>query len=210
MKLSVSILSIKDDVKNNIQKLNDCNIDYLHLDIMDGLFVKNKTWDLCDIKKILPSNPKKLDVHLMVNDLKEYISSFSSINPEYITFHFEATDNPIEIINLIKSLNIKVGISIKPNTSVDKLLPYLSLVDLVLIMSVEPGYGGQQFLPSTVLKIDELANIRKLNNYNFLIEVDGGINNKTICNCKNADIIVVGSYITNNDYDKSIENLKLC
>lgn len=211
MKLSVSILSMKDDIKikENINKLNNCDIDLLHIDIMDGNFVKNSTWNCLDIKKILPNNSKPLDIHLMVEDIEKYINDFSILNPKYITFHLEATDNPIKIIKLIKEKNIGVGISIKPNTDVSKLLPYLSLVDLVLVMSVEPGQGGQKFLDSSVEKINYLYQARNDKNYKYVIEVDGGVNNTTIENCRKCDIVVVGSYITKNNYEESIENLSL-
>lgn len=211
MKLSVSILSMKDqfDIKENIKKLNNCNIDFLHIDIMDGKFVKNSTWNCLDVKNILPNNSKPLDIHLMVEDIEKYINDFSILNPKYITFHLESTDNPIKIIKLIKEKNIGVGISIKPNTDVSKLLPYLSLVDLVLVMSVEPGQGGQKFLDNSVEKINYLYQVRNDKNYNYVIEVDGGVNNTTIENCRKCDIVVVGSYITKNNYEESIKSLNL-
>ena len=211
MKLSVSILSMKDqfDIKENIKKLNNCNIDFLHIDIMDGKFVKNSTWNCLDVKNILPNNSKPLDIHLPVEDIEKYINDFSILNPKYITFHLEATDNPIKIIKLIKEKNIGVGISIKPNTDVSKLLPYLSLVDLVLVMSVEPGQGGQKFLDNSVEKINYLYQVRNDKNYNYVIEVDGGVNNTTIENCRKCDIVVVGSYITKNNYEESIKSLNL-
>ncbi len=211
MKLSVSILSMKDqfDIKENIKKLNNCNIDFLHIDIMDGKFVKNSTWNCLDVKNILPNNSKPLDIHLMVEDIEKYINDFSILNPKYITFHLEATDNPIKIIKLIKEKNMGVGISIKPNTDVSKILPYLSLVDLVLVMSVEPGQGGQKFLDNSVEKINYLYQVRNDKNYNYVIEVDGGVNNTTIENCRKCDIVVVGSYITKNNYEESIKSLNL-
>lgn len=211
MKLSVSILSMKDqfDIKENIKKLNNCNIDFLHIDIMDGKFVKNSTWNCLNVKNILPNNSKPLDIHLMVEDIEKYINDFSILNPKYITFHLEATDNPIKIIKLIKEKNMGVGISIKPNTDVSKILPYLSLVDLVLVMSVEPGQGGQKFLDNSVEKINYLYQVRNDKNYNYVIEVDGGVNNTTIENCRKCDIVVVGSYITKNNYEESIKSLNL-
>lgn len=211
MKLSVSILSMKDqfDIKENIKKLNNCNIDFLHIDIMDGKFVKNSTWNCLDVKNILPNNSKPLDIHLMAEDIEKYINDFSILNPKYITFHLEATDNPIKIIKLIKEKNMGVGISIKPNTDVSKILPYLSLVDLVLVMSVEPGQGGQKFLDNSVEKINYLYQVRNDKNYNYVIEVDGGVNNTTIENCRKCDIVVVGSYITKNNYEESIKSLNL-
>ena len=145
----------------------------------------------------------------MVEDVKKYINDFSKLNPEYITFHYEATNNPMNEINLIKQKNIKVGISIKPDTDVKKLLPYLEYVDLVLIMSVEPGKGGQKFLDSSIEKIDYLYKIRKKCNYKYVIEVDGGVNIETIDKCKKCDIVVVGSYITKNNYEESINKLRL-
>ena len=212
MKLSVSILSFKNDdsINKNIEKLNACLIDYIHLDIMDGNFVPNKTWTIDEVRKISTLKSSKLDVHLMVEDVKKYVNEFASINPQYITFHYEAVKNPMEIITLIKSYNIKVGISIKPETDVNCLLPFLDFIDLVLVMSVNPGFGGQQFLLSSKQKIDSLLELRNQNNYKYIIEVDGGINDETIEYCHNCDMVVVGSYITkNSNYEENIKSLKL-
>lgn len=209
MKISASILSIKDDIKTKINKLDLLDIDYLHLDIMDGIFVPSKTWELGEMTSLLSSTTKPKDVHLMVHGIKKYIDDFSLINPEYITFHYEAVISPYEIINYIKSKNIKVGISIRPNTSVSKIYDYLSMVDLVLVMSVEPGKGGQDFISSVTTKVDELYKIRKEEKLAFLIEVDGGVTDKTISNCSKADIVVVGNYITSSeDYASQIEHIK--
>ena len=180
MKISASFLSIKDNLKENIELLDQTTIDYLHLDIMDGKFVDNETYKIKDINYLLSNTRKPKDVHLMVSDIIKYIDDFKSINPEFITFHLEATKNPKEVINYLKQLGIKVGVSIKPKTSIDTLIPYLSDIDLVLIMSVEPGYGGQKFIMEVVDKIDNLKKLRDKFNYNFVIEVDGGINNKII------------------------------
>lgn len=207
--LSTSILGFKDNIKEKITKIDSLNTDYLHLDIMDGLFVPNKTWSIDEIKPLVENHTKPLDVHLMVNDVKKYIDDFCELNPTYITFHFEATENPKEIIEYIQSKNIKVGISIKPRTTVEDLIPYLNLVDLILIMSVEPGKGGQKYLTSANEKIDELELLRNAYKYRYLIEVDGGINNNTIKECLNADIFVVGSYITSSeDYEEKINEIK--
>lgn len=211
MKLSASILSIQHDIdiKEKISVLTNGSIDYLHLDIMDGQSVQNKTWECNEILPLLPKNYKNLDVHLMVNDVKKYISDFALLNPIYITFQLEATDNTLEIINLIKGHNIKVGIAIKPNTPIDSLRKYLGLIDLVLVMSVEPGLGGQKFLDNSTKRIEELYNIREKNNYKYVIEVDGGINDKTINYCQKCDIVVVGSYITNGIYEEQIKSLNI-
>lgn len=209
MKISTSILSIKENIKYNINKLNDLDIDYIHLDIMDGKFVLNKTESFEDICKNISELKKPLDVHLMVKDVKRYIDKYALLKPEYITFHLEATKDPKEIINYIKSKNIKVGISIKPNTDIEDLGFYLNDVDLILVMSVEPGKGGQTFIDDMEEKIDELRLLKNAYEYNYIIEVDGGINNKTIYKCLNADMIVVGSYITDStNYEERIKILR--
>lgn len=201
--ISISILNIKDD-EEKINKTDLLKADYIHMDVMDGKFVSNTT-DLLNINK---TNTKR-DVHLMVYDVKEYVDKYLKYDPEYITFHYEAIDDINDMINYIKSKNVKVGLSIKPNTSVDSINEYLSLVDLVLVMSVEPGKGGQSFIESSTDKINELYRLREENNYHYLIEVDGGINNITKDSCKCADILVVGSYITMSDnYEEKYNSIK--
>ncbi|MDD3392381.1 MAG: ribulose-phosphate 3-epimerase [Bacilli bacterium] len=209
MKIAVSFLSIKDNLEDNIQKLEESNIDYLHLDIMDGFFVKNKTWNIDEVKSLIRNVTKPLDVHLMVNNVMEYVSSFSILKPNYITFHYEAVTNHHEVIDYIKKLGIKVGMSIKPNTNVDEIIDYLPKIDLVLVMSVEPGEGGQTFIANSINKINRLSQIRDYYHYGYFIEVDGGINDLTIKDCIKADIVVVGSFITNSsDYQQQIVKLK--
>ncbi len=204
--ISASILSIKENLKENIKILDETNIDFIHLDIMDGKFVQNKTWDIDDVKDLVLNTSKPKDVHLMVEDVKEYVDKFKILKPTYITFHLEVKQDILYLINYIKKQGIKVGISIKPNTDVSLLFPYLPLIDLVLVMTVEPGMGGQKFIESVIPKVDKLNELKK--NYNYLIEVDGGINDTTISKVK-SDIYVVGSYITSsNNYQKQINNLK--
>ena len=200
--IALSILGIKENIDDNYKQVDNSTADYIHIDIMDSIFVKNKN----DFDINYNFN-KKLDIHLMVVDIIKYIDFYKKLNPEFITFHLEAAANPLEIINYIKSLNIKVGISIKPSTSLETLFPYLDLVDLILIMSVEPGLGGQEFIEETSDKINKLIEIRK--NNSFLIEVDGGINDLTYSKVKQADIFVVGSFITNSsNYQSQIDKLK--
>ena len=206
MKISASFLSIKENIKENISKLTKTSIDYLHLDIMDGKFVSNKTYSIDEIKEIINYN-KKLDVHLMVLDIKKYIDDFKCLNPEFITFHYETNYDIMDLISYIKSLNIKVGISICPDTDVKVLDKYLKYVDLILIMSVVPGAGGQQFIESSIDKINYLKDERIKNNYSYLISVDGGINDETI-KLVNSDIAVSGSFITNGDYEENVLKLK--
>lgn len=206
MEISVSILGIKDKLKENIDKLNSLNVDYIHLDIMDGKFVSNINDNYELLKESLTDNTKRLDIHLMVDNPDYYVQKYKTLKPTYITFHYE-TGNIKSIIKLIKDNNIGVGISVKPSTDVRLLTTYLDSVDLVLVMTVEPGKGGQTFMDMSE-KIKVLHELKEKNNYNFKIEVDGGINNETIKKV-NADIAVVGSYITgSNDYKERIEKLK--
>ncbi len=208
MKIAASFLDIKEPKNLEVTKLSKLDIDYIHLDVMDGIFVQNKTYNYEDFYNIVKDATKPYDVHLMVSDVKKYIDDFSKLNPKFITFHYEAVSDVNGIINYIHSLGLKAGISIKPNTDVVDIIDYLKNIDLVLVMSVEPGKGGQTFIENSVIKIDELYKIREEKNYKFLIEVDGGINNETIKKCKNADICVVGSYITKQDYEYAIDKLK--
>ena len=206
MELSVSILSIKESLEKNIKILDECNIDLLHIDIMDGKFTKNKTWDITKIKPVLEKTTHPLDIHLMVEDIYKYIEDFKVLNPKYLTFHIEATDNPKEIIDKIHTYNIKAGVAISPDTDVDALKDILEYADLILVMSVTPGLGGQEFISSVTTKMNYLKKIQS--KYNFVIEVDGGINDKTIKQC-NCDIVVVGSFITNGNYSLQIEKLEI-
>lgn len=209
MKVSASFLSIEDQLEDKIQTLAHANPDYLHLDIMDGNFVPRKTWSKDEMKTLLKDIDTPLDVHLMVEDIEMYAREFSELHPEFITFHIEATRRPEEIIRFIHHLGCRVGITLNPNTSLENIIPYLGKVDLVLVMSVEAGAGGQEFLQNSIDRIHRLEDIRKQNGYEYLIEVDGGINEVTAFYCRNADILVAGSYITkSDDYGRAIEELK--
>lgn len=203
MKISTSMLSSE---KSKINELNNSITDYFHVDIMDGVFVSNNTVNKMD--ELLELNKKPLDFHLMVSNVSYYLNKYLKYNPKYITFHIETDTNINDCINLIHKYGIKAGIAINPDTSIDKLLPYLADIDLVLVMSVNPGLGGQKFIKeSTINKINKLLNLRQINNYNYEIEVDGGINIDTVSDVKECDIIVSGSYITNGNFSKNINNL---
>lgn len=208
MLLSTSYLSIKEDLEEKLKILDKTSTNYIHVDIMDGHFVPNKTLEFNKLYPILNNLNKPLDVHLMVYDAFKYIDNYSKLHPLFITVHYEIEKNVNDVINYIKRKNIKVGLSIKPSTSVNRIIPYLEKVDLVLVMSVEPGMGGQTFIDSSTDKINELKRLRDTNNYNYLIEVDGGINSDTINKALNADIVVSGSFITNSDnYEEQIQKL---
>ena len=208
MKIAASFLEIKENVVEEVTKLSSENIDYMHLDVMDGIFVENKTYSFEQFYDIVKFVTKPKDVHLMVSDVKKYIDEFANLNPEFITFHFEAVSEVSSVINYIHEKGIKVGISIKPSTDISEIVEYLDYIDLVLVMSVEPGRGGQTFIENSVKKIEGLYNLRENENYNYLIEVDGGINDQTIKLCEKADICVVGSFITKQNYNEAIKKLK--
>lgn len=214
VEVSTSILSVE-DIKT-IYNLEVAKTDYFHIDVMDGKFVKNNTVDKMKeyttaIKHIttLP-----LDVHLMVEDVEGHIDEYISFNPNIITFHYEQNTNKdviLERIRIIKENGIKVGISIKPETPVSKIIEFLPYVHLVLIMTVEPGEGGQQLIPETIDKVKELKEYIDRNNIDIDIEVDGGINTENVATLKEvgANIIVSGSAIIKSDnYVETIEKLK--
>lgn len=204
MEIAVSILSMEEREKN-IAKLANSSTSYIHLDVMDGRFVSN-TVAFLSLKEAICKTKKPLDIHLMVKDVHQYIEMYQSFSPQYMTFPIEAVDNPTTYITKIKSFS-KAGLAISPKTKVDNLLPYLKQLDLVLVMSVEPGKGGQTFIDITE-KIQFLKGYRDRNNLSFKIEVDGGINATTISKVRDCDIVVVGSYITNHtNYEQQIRNL---
>lgn len=187
------------------------NSDLIHVDIMDGHFVPNISFGPYISKLIASSTKLKLDFHLMVSEPVKWVDLFNFKNTHNITIHYEA-NNILEAINKIKANNIKVGVSIKPNTKVKEIIDLLDKIDLVLVMSVEPGFGGQKFIRSAIDKVKELDNIRKKNKkYNYIIEVDGGVNNTNILELKdvNCDMVVVGSYLFNFENRKEeIKKLK--
>lgn len=207
MKVSVSILSIKEKLYEKIKMLNNTSMDYLHLDIMDGSFTLNSSYSILESEKIKELTNKKLDVHIMSKNLDTIIDEYIMLKPYNITFHIE-NENVKEYINKIKENNIKVGLAINPETDIKLVLPYLNDIDRILIMSVNPGMGGQKFIMDSINKLIKLNEIK--DKYNFEIEIDGGINSDTIKYVKDyVDIVVSGSYITNSDdYEKNISELR--
>ena len=210
MKISTSILD-SDNRLASIEVLNASSTDYIHIDVMDGIFVPNQQMNTSEeISEINKISQKKLDIHLMVSNPLEYIEKLhlQKKHIEYVTFHIESHSDIRKVIELIKKLNYKVGIALKPNTSINKIIPFLKEIDLVLILSVEPGQGGQRFIDTTSKKIESLSKIIKEKKYPIKIEVDGGINNITIKQIQLSDIAVAGSYIIkSHNYEQSIQSL---
>ncbi len=188
--------------------------DYLHIDVMDGHFVPNISLGTCVYKGLKNKVDLVFDVHLMISDPKKYALDFIKAGADILTFHYEALNNIEEIdslINFIHDNNTKVGVSIKPNTKVEVLDSILEKLDLVLVMSVEPGFGGQSFIPNALDKISYLKDMKNKNGYNYEIEVDGGINKETSKLCVDAgvDVLVAGTYIYNNkDREKLIKEMQ--
>lgn len=208
MKIAPSILNAENRLEC-VKKINTTNTSYLHIDVMDGNFVQDTQLNnINEINSINLVSKYPLDIHLMVENPIKYIEQFNNMNIEYITFHIEVEKNIKKIIDKIKEKGYKAGISIKPNTKIETLIPYLKDIDLILVMSVEPGKGGQQFIPQTIDRINKIKELITNNNLNVKIEVDGGINDKTITLIRNADIAVIGSYIIKSDnYHQTIEKL---
>ena len=206
MLVSVSFLKNTKGIEQTIIDIDKSNADYIHVDVMDGLFAGEKNFTYDNINNYFNNVTKPLDVHLMVNDSLTYIKDFAKLNPKYITFHVESKSNIDECIAYLKEKNIKVGLAINPETRIFNLLPYLNKIDLVLVMSVHPGLGGQKFISDVTKKINELNILKK--KYNFIINVDGGINDETI-NLVNSDMVVSGSYVVISDnYNDQIRMLK--
>ena len=199
MKISVSILDADDRVEA-VKKLSDTNISYIHVDVMDGVMVDNVQFqDIEEIKNISDSSSYQLQIHLMVEDVSSYLDRFLKLNIESITFHLETGRNILENIDKIHAMGYRCGIAICPDTDIQNIYPYLDKIDMVLLMSVIPGRGGQSFILDTKDKIATLKDYIKENKLPVCIEVDGGINNQTISFVKDADIAVVGSYIIKSD-----------
>lgn len=209
MKVSVSILSSSIKPQDIVKKLDNTKADFIHVDIMDGKFVENKTWTISEVKKIVSYSKLPLDVHLMVENPSKYIEDYALLNTSYITFHYEAVKDIDKMINEIKNYGLKVGIAINPETDEKVLYPYLSKIDQVLVMSVHPGKSGQSFIDNTPNKIENLKQEIINQNAKTIISVDGGINDETgkICVDKGVDMLVSASYI-HKDIVNNINTLK--
>jgi len=215
IQISPSILSADfSQLGNEIKRLEEGGADMIHVDVMDGHFVPNLTIGPPVIKALRKQCSIKFDVHLMISPVHQYIEAYADAGADIITIHPEATENLEESISKIKSLNKKVGVSLNPESKLDLITNYLEKIDLVLIMSVNPGFGGQKFMPEVLDKVKQLKEIKSKRNMNFDIEIDGGIN---FDNCQSAieagaNILVSGTTVfksNNGDIEKNINLLKL-
>ena len=215
IQISPSILSADfSQLGNEIKRLEEGGADMIHVDVMDGHFVPNLTIGPPVIKALRKQCSIKFDVHLMISPVHKYIEAYADAGADIITIHPEATENLEESISKIQSLNKKVGISLNPESKIDLITNYLEKIDLVLIMSVNPGFGGQKFMPEVLDKVKKLKDIKSKNSLNFDIEIDGGIN---FDNCQSvieagANILVSGTTVfksNNGDIKKNINLLKL-
>ena len=217
IEVSASVLTVeKEDAVKKFYNLETGKINYFHIDVMDGKFVEKNTQELMKDYALTISHISNLglDVHFMVENVEEFIDEYAMFEPEIMTFHIETTKTEVRtksVINEIKIAGSRVGISIKPNTSIDEIKPYLGLVHMVLIMTVEPGKGGQKLIPETLEKVRQLKKYVDENGIDIDIEVDGGINAETASKAidAGANILVAGNYlVTAENIAEAVEKLK--
>ena len=210
-KILPSILSADfANLERDIKELESIGIDMFHIDVMDGNFVPNISFGFPIIESIRPKTDKVFDCHLMIANPENYVEQFCKVGCDMVSFHIEATNHADRVIQVIKDNGKKAGIVLNPQTSIESIKYLLPKLDYVLIMTVNPGFGGQKFIPEMLEKIEELAKLREEKDYNFLIEVDGGINIETskACRDKGADLLVCGSFLFGaSDKEKTLGEL---
>lgn len=206
--LSANFLKLEDEIR----AVSEAGADLLHIDVMDGHFVPNLTFGPCVIEKIASVSSVPLDVHLMVKNVSNFVEMFLPLKPKFLSFHMEAEAHPIRLCEYLRTQGVHPAIVLNPHTPVNSIKTMIEFVDMVLLMSVNPGFGGQKFLPLVYEKIVELRELIDKKNAKVFIEVDGGINGLNASNLEEvgADILVAGSYIfSSNDYKNAIKSLKL-
>jgi ribulose-phosphate 3-epimerase len=199
-------------LNDEIKAICDADCDFIHVDVMDGHFVPNMTIGPVVVSAVAKIATKPLDIHLMVENNTFFVDLFAPLNPRYISFHIEEEKHPHRLIQKIRSLGIKPAITLNPHTPVEAIEYLLEDLDMVLLMSVNPGFGGQKFIPSVLEKSKRLKDLIEKRNKNCLIEVDGGVSDKNIHELRDAgvDIVVAGSYVFGSgDYKKAIASLKV-
>ncbi len=196
------------NLAQEIRSVTEAGADWIHVDVMDGHFVNNITIGVPVVKSLKKVSKIPLDVHLMIEKPEKYIEAFAKAGSDWITIHVESTQDPGAVVKQIRQLGVRPGITLRPRTPVESILPFLADVDLVLVMTVEPGFGGQAFMSDQVDKIALLRREIDQKGLNCLIEVDGGVNEQTVGSLRDADVLVAGSYVFQNDYRQAIQTLK--
>jgi ribulose-phosphate 3-epimerase len=212
MLVAPSILSADfGKLNNEIDAICKAGCDLVHVDVMDGHFVPNMTIGPVIVDAVAKIATKPLDIHIMVENNNFFIDLLAPFKPEYLSFHYESENHHNRIIQKLRNLEIKPSIAINPGTNIDVLEYMIEDLDMVLLMSVNPGFGGQKFIPNVLEKAKKLKEMIERKNPNCLIEVDGGVSDKNIKELKQAgvDVVVAGSYVFKNDYKTAIESLKV-
>ncbi|MEG2117173.1 MAG: ribulose-phosphate 3-epimerase [Clostridia bacterium] len=212
MMIAPSILSANfSQMGKDIEMITECGADIIHVDVMDGNFVPNITFGAKMVKDVRPHTTLPMDVHLMITNPRKYFADFAKAGADYITFHIEAEKDAEIALNEIKALGVKCGIVVSPDTDVSAIESVIHMCDMVLIMSVYPGFGGQKFIERVLSKVERLRELKIQNNYKYLIEIDGGINAETIGMAKRAgaEVFVAGNAVfASSDPKQAIATLK--
>ena len=209
MKITVSVLKSKLDKRETIEQVEQTDAEFIHVDVMDGQFIPHYALSEYEVNNLFKGSKKALDIHLMVDDVRKHIDAFKDLNVHSFIFHVETRQNIMELIEYIHSLGIKAGLALNPETGTDSLLPYIDMVDTILIMGVTPGEGGQKLILNTVDKGYVLRGLKKKFNYIYDIGIDGGVNLETRPLLNDFDYVISGSYICMSDnYQEKIDSLR--